>query len=160
MRCETRCPPNLYGPNCNIFCNPQNNCNSGHFICDIAGNLVCESNWLPPNCNTKILNPSLDPDCPQPLLAGGGCQNGGTCFNQTCCCSPGYTGSFCDSKINYCLNNKCINGICVNMNTGYTCTCNQGYTDIYCTTPINPCLLKPCKNQGLCNQLTTGSYQV
>jgi hypothetical protein len=58
------------------------------------------------------------------------------------------------------LNNKCINGICVNMNTGYTCTCNQGYTDIYCTTPINPCLLKPCKNQGLCNQLTTGSYQV
>ncbi len=149
----------MYGPNCNIPCNAQNSCNSGHFQCDTNGMLVCQPNWLPPNCNTKAISTVSDPECPNSLLAGGGCQNGGTCFNNTCCCPPGITGTYCDTPINYCINNQCQNNaLCVSLITSYKCVCLQGFTGQYCEQSTNPCTNTPCKNGGLCSQ-TANSYQ-
>lgn len=159
MRCENKCPQNYYGVNCSKYCVAQSNCISGHFSCDNNGNLVCEANWIWPNCTKKSIAAIGDPDCPNTLLSDGGCQNGGTCFNYACCCNVGFTGQYCDTRINYCINNLCVNGVCVSTSTGYICNCNQGYTDTYCSTLINPCSSNPCQNQGLCKHIN-GTFQV
>jgi hypothetical protein len=92
IRCETICPLNFYGPNCNVSCVAQDNCNAGHWMCNINGNKVCKPNWNGPNCTNKTITAISDPDCPNSLYANGGCQNGGSCFNGGCCCSLGFTG--------------------------------------------------------------------
>lgn len=86
------CPPNLYGPNCNVSC-VINETNS-RWTCDSNGNKVCKTNWLGDNCNAKAISPVVDPECPNNLLNNGGCYNGGTCFNKGCICAAGFTGTF------------------------------------------------------------------
>lgn len=51
------------------------------------------------NCTIKcfyvIVN--IFPDIAKPCL----CQNGGTCMNETCLCSMGYKGEYCEKGLFY-----------------------------------------------------------
>ena len=91
-----------------------------------------------------------------------------------------WTGRTCDTQINPCSPNPCINGKCsVSLNT-YTCTCNAGFTGKNCDTSRskienfklyllndlfrnkvittnNKCSPSPCQNGGICVE-TISSY--
>ena len=46
----------------------------------------------------------------------------------TCQCPPGYTGANCETAINNCATNPCLNGgTCVNGVNSYTCACPVGF---------------------------------
>lgn len=76
------------------------------------------------------------------------CNNGGTCvaysstekwcspsqLGQTCCqCPIGYTGLKCESDINECSSNPCLNGgVCDNLINSYRCNCRLGFTGVNC----------------------------
>ena len=68
------------------------------------------------------------------------CAQNGRCIslsnlNYKCICNVGYTGEFCEAKIDYCASNPCSNdGVCRNSN-GYKkfkCHCRKGYTGETC----------------------------
>ena len=151
VRCENLCPPNFYGPNCNVSCLSSDSCSSGHYTCDTMGNRVCKPNWLGTNCNAKTISPVVDPECPSNILSNGGCYNGGTCFNKGCCCAAGFTGPFCRTQIDNCVGNSCANNAtCVNGINSYSCACPTGYTGQYCQISLNPCQNNPCNSNGIC----------
>jgi surface protein len=55
--------------------------------------------------------------------------------SETCLCSEGYTGAQCDSTIDYCPSNPCLNGgTCVHDSAviGYTCLCPPTFTGVVC----------------------------
>ena len=73
------------------------------------------------------------------------CNNGGQCVEQlgasyVCECTKGYTGRDCETQIQECVSNPCLNGaICQDQIDGYQCLCMPGYTG----TNINVmCVLK------------------
>merc|ERR1712223_1588387 len=73
------------------------------------------------------------------------CVNG-LCVNTvggvTCdCTNTGFTGDFCQTQSNFCLNNNCANNaVCVEGFNSYTCNCaNTGYTGQFCTDDVNEC---------------------
>ena len=44
-----------------------------------------------------------------------------------CVCLAAYTGKYCETQMDLCLDNKCMNGSkCVSHDTGYTCVCQSG----------------------------------
>ena len=51
---------------------------------------------------------------------------------------PGFTGKRCETNINECINNPCVNGECKDEVNGYKCQCNSGFfgqnCDISCPT--------------------------
>ena len=67
------------------------------------------------------------------LIDNKPCLNNGLC-NQTgaglyaCSCPPGYAGTSCQSKIDFCTSNPCLNGgLCIQGTTGYQCLCFAGW---------------------------------
>ncbi|KAL4219251.1 DNA repair protein Rad9 [Mactra antiquata] len=92
------------------------------------------------------------------------CKHGSQCqpdfYSYTCECSTGYTGRWCQDRVDFCSDNPCMNGHCVNLLDQYQCMCdNTGYTGTRCETDINECSdnSTPCLNKGLCmNQ--NGTY--
>ena len=150
IRCETVCPPNFYGSTCSIECLKNDDCANGHWTCNSSGDRVCKMNWLGSNCNAKTISPVVDPECPNNLLNNGGCYNGGTCCNKGCCCAPGFTGQYCQTQVNNCIDNGCANNAtCINGINAYTCSCPTGFTGQFCQIALNPCQNSPC-NQGIC----------
>lgn len=80
----------------------------------------------------------ISTDCPNAVP----CKNSGTCFNNACCCPPGYAGDLCEQEVNECSSQPCQNGgTCtqpdVNM---YMCNCPIGKFDctrsLYCMVQI------------------------
>lgn len=46
-----------------------------------------------------------------------------------CRCPVGFTGDYCETEINLCYSNPCLNGGgCVRREGGYTCICREDYT--------------------------------
>lgn len=46
-----------------------------------------------------------------------------------CRCPVGFTGDYCETEINLCYSNPCLNGgVCVRREGGYTCICREDYT--------------------------------
>jgi hypothetical protein len=82
------------------------------------------------------------------------CQNGGSCTNDTngytCACPAGYTGTNCDTEIDECASNPCVNGQCLDAINSYVCECEPGFTGTVCQTNIDECVSQPCVN-GACN---------
>lgn len=46
-----------------------------------------------------------------------------------CRCPQGFTGDYCETEINLCYSNPCLNGgICTRKEGGYTCVCRQHFS--------------------------------
>ncbi|KAF8792673.1 Protein crumbs like protein [Argiope bruennichi] len=79
-----------------------------------------------------------------------------------CLCFDGYEGEFCDSVIDYCINNPCQNGGTCDMiiepeSAVYHCYCPSGFTGDNCQQNVNECENDPC-DHGLCVDLI-GHYR-
>ena len=123
------CPETFFGPNCSVQCIPRDSC-EGHYTCHpTTGAKVCtSSSWGGLNCQTWINTSSIfNYQCPDSAVLDG-CQNGGTCFNKTCCCLPGYTGNLCQFNLsNPCASSPCLNGgECLFNGTACSCNCSTG----------------------------------
>ncbi|CAF0904049.1 unnamed protein product, partial [Adineta ricciae] len=80
----------------------------------------------------------------------------GTCQNKNettfqCICHPGYTGTTCDTSLDVCDTNPCMNdGVCTNLGKGlFVCACPAGYSGTDCGEPH--CLKNSCFNNGICS---------
>ncbi len=60
------------------------------------------------------------------------CINGGECHGNVCMCPNGYTGSFCETKLNYCAV-RCLNGGLCDYGS---CVCQPGYVGSLCQIAI------------------------
>ncbi|XP_060590632.1 fibropellin-1-like, partial [Ruditapes philippinarum] len=67
------------------------------------------------------------------------------------CGDSGYTGACCETDINDCYNNSCLNdGTCIDGVNNYTCICPEGFSGRNCETDINDCYNNSCLNDGTC----------
>lgn len=81
------------------------------------------------------------------------CHNGGVCTNETCFCSPGFTGESCSIDINECRQEQepCLNnGTCIDGINEFRCECMPGYRGDYCQETIDMCEQSPCQNGARC----------
>ncbi|KAG7263646.1 hypothetical protein CRUP_032046 [Coryphaenoides rupestris] len=47
-----------------------------------------------------------------------------------CRCPAGFTGDYCETEINLCYSNPCLNGgVCARTEGGFTCICREDYTE-------------------------------
>ena len=99
---------------------------------------------------TKIIPPCLYENC----SGHGECYYGLDGMSPTCGCNPGYTGTKCEERIDYCSQlqfNPCKNGgTCQNGNEGYLCLCTQFYSGDHCEVYKSPCHDNPCQHGGTC----------
>eukprot|EP00105_Crassostrea_gigas_P046428 XP_019930576.1 PREDICTED: sushi, nidogen and EGF-like domain-containing protein 1 [Crassostrea gigas] len=76
-----------------------------------------------------------------------------------CNCTPGYTGSRCDTNIDECLPDPCHNnGTCTDLVNNYQCNCAAGFNGTNCENNIDECAAQPCQNHGNCVDLIN-NYQ-
>ena len=55
------CAEYYYGPQCQVFCLPVDDC-SGHYVCnETTGDLICADGWTGENCTDLD---TTDPDAP------------------------------------------------------------------------------------------------
>ncbi|XP_078693842.1 von Willebrand factor D and EGF domain-containing protein-like isoform X3 [Branchiostoma floridae x Branchiostoma belcheri] len=94
------------------------------------------------------------------------CENGGSCVpdmprgrgSYTCVC-PGYTGDVCETELDECQSNPCVNGTCIDLVNGYNCTCAEGYIGSRCDVTVdNRCALDPCFPDVSCINLEDGGF--
>lgn len=46
-----------------------------------------------------------------------------------CRCPVGFTGDYCETEIDLCYSNPCLNGgVCAHREGGFTCICHEDYT--------------------------------
>jgi len=80
------------------------------------------------------------------------CQNEGTCNEGKCECKTGFEGENCETNIDDCIDNTCLNnGICIDGLNSYSCQCEMGFEGDNCETNIDDCKNKPCLNGGVCS---------
>ncbi|CAB63408.4 EGF-like domain-containing protein [Caenorhabditis elegans] len=114
----------LYGGTCTEL-------NNGDYKCD------CLLQYFGKNC--EVIN-----RCDY----GKPCNNGkcastidGITTNYTCTCDDGWTGTNCDTMIDFCIPNPCsYNSTCKPKFKGYDCTCITGLTGVNCSTIIDLCV--------------------
>ena len=70
-------------------------------------------------------------------------------------CSDGFTGMDCETNIDDCATDPCVNGTCTDLVGGYNCTCQAGFTGTNCSIDIDDCASNPCVN-GTCMDLVNG----
>uniref|UniRef100_A0A914V507 Uncharacterized protein n=1 Tax=Plectus sambesii TaxID=2011161 RepID=A0A914V507_9BILA len=98
-----------------------------------------------------------EPQCALPDPVNGPCLNNATCDDlwnfRKCRCLPGFEGAFCETNIDDCKDNECVNGTCVDGIEKYTCACKHGFGGRFCDKEINECDPQPCQNDGTCHDL-------
>ncbi|XP_069390596.1 protocadherin Fat 4 isoform X2 [Paralichthys olivaceus] len=64
------------------------------------------------------------------------CENGGTCLPKDdryyCHCAPGFEGEKCEQFIDHCRSTPCVQGKCINSQTGFSCQCPFGVSGVHC----------------------------
>ena len=93
-----------------------------------TGSKICLEGWSGKDCKDRETLAAMDGECP----TGGetaGCQNGGTCFDQKCCCLPQYVGDFCEVDLTPCISDPCMHGgTCVGSSDKFECFCPEGWS--------------------------------
>jgi len=156
--CEKKidCPANFYGPNCSVQCVAVDSCET-HQACDYNGRLKCKDGWGPfPQCNKRLINPSIDTECPSfgtNVSVSLSCLNGASCWNNTCCCAPGFRGPRCELADDLCASSPCMNGAeCLSSANRFSCLCRPGFTGIFCQIRVDFCqnATLQCSSAGQC----------
>jgi protein crumbs len=67
-------------------------------------------------------------------------------------CSPGFTGLNCETNVDDCESQPCLNhGKCLDEVNAYACDCSDtGFEGDHCETNIDDCLSDPCVNGAQC----------
>uniref|UniRef100_UPI003AAB7581 cadherin EGF LAG seven-pass G-type receptor 3-like n=1 Tax=Centroberyx gerrardi TaxID=166262 RepID=UPI003AAB7581 len=79
-----------------------------------------------------------------------------------CRCPAGFTGDYCETEINLCYSNPCLNGgVCARREGGYTCICREDYTGERCEFDRRQgrCVPGVCRNGGTCRELSGGGFR-
>jgi hypothetical protein len=81
--------------------------------------------------------------------------NNGTCVNGensfSCACDAGYSGEFCETKVDDCVGVVCLNGaICQDSVDDYDCLCSGNYFGKLCGSLNNVCAANVCVNGAEC----------
>uniref|UniRef100_A0A4W6GA12 Cadherin EGF LAG seven-pass G-type receptor 3 n=1 Tax=Lates calcarifer TaxID=8187 RepID=A0A4W6GA12_LATCA len=79
-----------------------------------------------------------------------------------CRCPVGFTGDYCETEINLCYSNPCLNGgVCARREGGYTCICREDYTGDRCEFDRRQgrCVPGVCRNGGTCHELSGGGFR-
>ncbi|XP_041802709.1 cadherin EGF LAG seven-pass G-type receptor 3 [Chelmon rostratus] len=79
-----------------------------------------------------------------------------------CRCPVGFTGDYCETEINLCYSNPCLNGgVCARREGGYTCICREDYTGDRCEFDRRQgrCVPGVCRNGGTCRELSGGGFR-
>uniref|UniRef100_A0A8C6MFJ0 Cadherin EGF LAG seven-pass G-type receptor 3 n=1 Tax=Nothobranchius furzeri TaxID=105023 RepID=A0A8C6MFJ0_NOTFU len=79
-----------------------------------------------------------------------------------CRCPVGFTGDYCETEINLCYSNPCLNGgVCARREGGYTCICREDYTGDRCEFDPQQgrCMPGVCRNGGTCRELSGGGFR-
>ena len=93
-------------------------------MCTGLTTFECLDGWTGAECKDRDFSGVVDPECPDSTSA---CSNGGTCFDNTCCCLDGYEGDFCQFEIDECESEPCQNGgNCRDEINAYECICEEG----------------------------------
>lgn len=83
-------------------------------------------------------------DCAErPCLLGANCTDLVADFK--CACPSGFTGKRCHEKIDLCLSNPCMHGVCVDRLFSSQCACSPGWTGASCDINMNDCAGNPCE---------------
>ena len=117
-------------------CNVSNGCLRFAFLyifSFINDNLLkqCNSGWA----NSKACNLDINEcDSLKPCLNNASCLNFPGSYK--CICPQGFTGQFCQDRIDYCKQNLCIAAqtlTCINNYTadGFDCFCKQGISKTF-----------------------------
>lgn len=119
-------------------CIPEDSC-KGHYYCrnnsQGTNEIICRTGWKNTSnkCRERNITGSagllIDEECPMYVVSSDGsvCKNGGTCFNQSCCCVDGYEGVLCEAEVLECRSSPCQNGgRCEDLLAGYNCLCANG----------------------------------
>ena len=65
----------------------------------------------------------------------------------------GYEGEKCQTNIDDCSPDPCVNGVYVDGVSGYSCVCQAGFTGTNCSAESNECASRPCLNGATCIDL-------
>lgn len=91
-----------------------------------------------------------------------GCQNDGRNNDECnmCICPQGTTGVFCETVLDSCDPNPCLNGGTCDSDTypSFTCRCPPGFTGANCSIELDPCQDMPCLNGGTCEEQSYPNY--
>ena len=80
---------------------------------------------------------------------GNGVSNSGF----RCACRPGYTGPRCETNINECDPDPCMNGgTCLDGQNSFTCLCPLPFSGHRCDISLDPCLVNSCSARSRCAQ--------
>lgn len=123
----------------------------------LDANLIFSGTGQSINANQSV-NATCSPPITIPVVPGLTCSTPGGSCNQTsatcgspCSCTPGYTGTYCQTEINECASVPCQNGgTCHPFLNYYNCSCISGFSGALCQTNINECGSSPCLNNGTC----------
>nr|XP_023700514.1 protein eyes shut homolog [Paramormyrops kingsleyae] len=161
--CDPQQPPCQYNSTCMVS-------GGGEAACQCRPGLRCEmmDGCLSQPCRNSTGGEAGPPDyrcgCPEGVPGAtcranaAGCVHG-SCIDTgsecRCCCEPGWTGDRCDTAINECKSNPCLNAAsCIDLIAEYACVCQDGYTGMNCEVDVDMCresLIFPlCRNGGLC----------
>ncbi|CAL8083409.1 unnamed protein product [Calicophoron daubneyi] len=157
MRYVCHCHSGYVGRNCEYTdpCDMEPCENGGVCTADVLGQFTCRcSMWYSgERCEVEI-----DPCHPQSPCLGPG----STCLpvrspvgdpiskspplvvDFNCTCGPGYTGRYCDTKLDMCSGNPCLNGAtCMDQGTYFKCICPEGFYGTRCESKRSLITSKP-----------------
>ncbi|KAK4887668.1 hypothetical protein RN001_003939 [Aquatica leii] len=172
--CKAHCPPGTHGRRRKLKPSRQNSnttldhitlvphcrtCRIGYYQSNY-GQLSCRSC---PEGHTTLSRKSTNlnqclPTTTQLCNNSTNVCNKGKCvvedsFYYSCSCDANYIGSHCETQINSCSSNPCLNrGVCVPNSedtSDYSCKCREGYTGQICEEIEDKCD-KVCQNGGKC----------